>query len=213
MQAKGYKLWDFSELLGGCEVGKEKKKKKRKKDPACKINCCNLKELTEPCLELTQIQTSVASKHIQGWCYSLAPSDWNSCWIVFSSYFYQHKGTSWFACFPLCQLTCNFCPSMIRVVGFLWVSSSISVSQHISPSLVHFKLFYVSTVQIMLFLFNKHIRNRIKSNFYWSKKLFHWQWVMSIFYRNEGKFLKALGPFCQEDMTFISHIPFLKYVI
>lgn len=135
--------------------------------------------------------------------------DWNSRWIVFCSYFYQHSGTSCFVCFPLCQLTCNFYPSMIRVVELLLVSSSISVSQHTSSSVVHFKLFYVSTVQITLFLFHKHIRIRVKSNSYWSKKSFHWQWVMSISYRNEGKFLKVLGPFCQTDMIFISHIPFL----
>lgn len=68
-----------------------------KKSPAYKVNCCNLKELNELCLELTQTQTSIASKNIQSWCYSLAPSGWNSCWTVFCSYFYQHRGTS---CLP-----------------------------------------------------------------------------------------------------------------
>lgn len=114
-------------------------------------------------------------------------------------------------------LTCHFCSSMIRVVEFLLVaeflliSSFISVSQHSSPSLVNFKLFCVSTVWFTLFLSHKHQnQNEIQ---YWNAKSFHWQLVTSISYRNEGKFLKVLRTFCQADMTFISHIPFLQYAL
>lgn len=97
-------------------VGMDKKKKGKKKSPAYKIKCCNLNELTDLCLELTHIQTSVASRQIQSQYYGLASPDCNTCWIVFCSYFYQHRGTVCFICFLFCQLTCNFDSSMIRVI-------------------------------------------------------------------------------------------------
>lgn len=164
--------------------------------------------------ELTQIQTSVASKHVQGWCYSLAPSDWNSHRILFCSYFYQQRGTPFFVCLPLCQDTCNFCPSMNRVVRILLVSSSTSVSQHISPSLVHFKLSEASTVQIILFLLHGHIGIRVKSNSYRSWEVFPLTVSHECLLQTQrGSLWRSLDPSAKPDLHIMHPIPIVHFII
>lgn len=111
-------------------------------------------------------------------------------------------------------MTCHFCSSVIRVVEFLLVSSFTSVSQHSSPSLVHFKLFYVSTVWFTLFLSHKH-QNQSEIQFLLKCKVFPLTVSDEYFLQKWGKVPEVSQNFLpnRHDLHITYSIPIVCFII